>query len=125
MSTIQSNLRLQGHTISNSGRMNGTLRSVSAPVSRKTTIRFPLSIICPNVGHWMCVSKTNYLEWLRLLTSLCFIGTVGGTYNRSAIPEFWKAGCHTLGRETPSGLVKMKVRTSFGLALMKVLTFDR
>ena len=38
--------------ISNSGRMYGTLRSVSAPASRKTRTRFPPSIRSPSVGHY-------------------------------------------------------------------------
>ena len=39
------------HTIWNSGRMYGTERSVSAPASRNTITRLPLSIRSPSVGH--------------------------------------------------------------------------
>ena len=58
-------------------------------------------------------------------TSLCLTGTDGGTYSKSAMPEFWKAGSQSSVSEAPSGFVKMKVRTSFGLARIQVLTVER
>lgn len=55
-------------TISNSGRIKFTCE-VSAPESRKTTTRCPLSMSSPRVGQ-----------------SDCATGTDGGTYARGVIP---------------------------------------
>jgi hypothetical protein len=42
-----------------------------------------------------------------------------------AIPDCWKIGSHTSFGDTPSGLVKMNVNTSFGFESMKDLTVWR
>lgn len=73
--------------------MKGTF-VVSAPESKNMTTRFLESIICPRVGH-----------------ALCFTGREGGINARSAIPEVLNAGAHMSVMESPSGLVKIRVRT--------------
>ena len=44
------------------------------------------------------------------------MGTVGGVYTKSTMPEFSNAGAQTSGSDAPSGFVKMKVSTSLGFA---------
>ena len=53
------------------------------------------------------------------------MGSWGGTNARFATPDSWKAGSQTSLRETPSGFVKMSVRTSLGLSVRNVLTVFR
>lgn len=60
---------INGRTISNSGKMKSTTDG-SAPASMKKMTRFPDVIRSPRVGHADCV-----------------MGTWGGTYIRSVIPE--------------------------------------
>jgi hypothetical protein len=113
------------HTIWNSGMRKGTA-PLSAPASRKVTKRLPDDSIWPSVGQ-----------------SLCLIGVpgVGGTNASVSIAASTNAGCQTVARSRPwgvlsdgttkhegcvgshtSGLVKMKVKNSFGFASRKVLT---
>ncbi len=61
----------------------------------------------------------------RALTSLHFMSMEGGTYAICAIPEAWKAGSQTLGKDTPSGFVNNNVITSFGFAWSQVCTVVR
>lgn len=78
-----------------------------APESKKTTNFFPESIICAKVGQ-----------------SLAFKGVAGlaGVKTRSFKPDWTKRGSQMSFTEAPSGLVKMNVNTSLGLASMKDLT---
>jgi hypothetical protein len=96
-------------TIWNSGMRYGTA-PLSAPESMKTTTRFPESIIDPSVGHSLCLTG---------------VPGVGGTKANWSTPEFSNAGAQTVFISSPSGFVKIKVRTSFGFASRKVLTVFR
>lgn len=102
------------HTISNSGRMYGTLRSVSAPASRNVMIRFPLSIRSPKVGHWQDASDRDGAMGRETYVALLHGHGRGRVQQVSdagvlerGVPEVWKGCAVGIGEDERQDFIRV------------------
>lgn len=105
--------------------------AVSAPASMNTTTRFPLSMSEPRVGQSDCLTGgaggTYAIEDIPKINAFQS-GQLDDLYrlcSKNHLPESSKAGLQKSCKDTFSGLVKMKVITSLGLASSHVFTVLR